>query len=151
VLRKKSISTQKVQLSRVRLTKTVTFEPQLEGFVAHRSCRGPETRVLCRDSSLQEKRSRALIPALISAAPHYGLRYGFDSATGDFQRLRGRAPPVSSLRSCMGRSFTAVTRGRDFRGSKRRERQRAFATLCAPAVKASCPEHSPAVSKRQAF
>ena len=44
------------------------------------------------------------------AAPHYGLRYGSALATGDFQRLRGRPPLVSPLKSCMGRSFTAVTR-----------------------------------------
>jgi hypothetical protein len=37
-----------------------------------------------------------LDPALMSAAPHYGLRYGFAPATGNFQRLRG--------------PFTAVTR-----------------------------------------
>src|SRR6266851_4139045 len=46
----------------------------------------------------------------MSAAPHYGLRYGSAPATGDFQRLRGRPPLVSPLKSCMGRSFTAVTR-----------------------------------------
>jgi hypothetical protein len=40
-----------------------------------------------------------LIPAFISTAPHYGLRYGFGSATGDFQRLRGRPPLVSPLKS----------------------------------------------------
>ena len=45
------------------------------------------------------------------AAPHYGLRYGCDSSTGDFQRLRGRPPLVSPLKLCMRRSFTAVTRG----------------------------------------
>jgi hypothetical protein len=39
---------------------------------------------------------------------HYGLRYGLASATGDFQRLRGRPPLVSHLKSRMGRSFTAV-------------------------------------------
>src|SRR6266436_3607398 len=49
-------------------------------------------------------------PALIIAAPHYGLRYGLAPATGNFQRLRGRPPLVSPLKSCMGRSFTAVTR-----------------------------------------
>jgi hypothetical protein len=54
-------------------------------------------------------RSRSLNPALISAAPHYGLRYGCASATGNFQRLRGRPPLVSPLKSCMSRSFTAVT------------------------------------------
>jgi hypothetical protein len=53
--------------------------------------------------------SRCLNPALISAAPHYGLRYGSTPATGNFQRLRGRPPLVSPLKSCMGRSFTAVT------------------------------------------
>jgi len=47
-------------------------------------------------------------PALILVPPHYGLRYGFASATGDFQRLRGRPPLVSPLKSCMRRSFTAV-------------------------------------------
>jgi hypothetical protein len=41
--------------------------------------------------------------------PRYGLRYGFASATGNFQRLRGRPPLVSPLKSCMGRSFTAET------------------------------------------
>src|SRR6266851_2094075 len=46
----------------------------------------------------------------MSAAPHYGLRYGSAPATGDFQRLRGRPPLVSPLKSCMSRSFTAVTR-----------------------------------------
>jgi hypothetical protein len=52
----------------------------------------------------------AIVPcirALISAAPHYGLRYGSAPATGNFQRLRGRPPLVSPLKSCMGRSFTA--------------------------------------------
>jgi hypothetical protein len=54
--------------------------------------------------------SRCLDPALMSAAPHYGLRYGSVPATGNFQRLRGRSPLVSPLKSCMRRSFTAVTR-----------------------------------------
>jgi len=49
-------------------------------------------------------------PAFIFAPPHYGLRYGFASATWDFQLLRGRPPLVSPVKSCMGRSFTAVTR-----------------------------------------
>jgi hypothetical protein len=49
-------------------------------------------------------------PALISTAPHYGLRYGSAPATGNFQRFRGRPPLVSPLKSCMGRSFTAVVR-----------------------------------------
>jgi hypothetical protein len=44
----------------------------------------------------------------MSAAPLYGLRYGFVLATGDLQRLRGRPPLVSPLESCMGRSSTAV-------------------------------------------
>jgi hypothetical protein len=43
----------------------------------------------------------------MSAAPHYGLRYGSAPATGNFQRLRGRPPLVSPLKSCMRRSFTA--------------------------------------------
>jgi hypothetical protein len=59
-----------------------------------------------------EQLSQCLDPALISAAPHYGLRYGCAPATGNFQRLRGRPPLVSPLKSCMGRSFTAVTRVR---------------------------------------
>jgi hypothetical protein len=42
--------------------------------------------------------------------PRYGLRYGSVPATGNFQRLRGRPPLVSLFKSCMGRSFTAVTR-----------------------------------------
>jgi len=46
----------------------------------------------------------------IGVFSHYGLRYGSAPATGDFQRLRGRPPLVSPLKSCMGRSFTAVTR-----------------------------------------
>src|SRR6202023_1763368 len=53
---------------------------------------------------------RCLDPTFMSAAPHYGLRYGCAPATGNFQRLRGRPPLVSPLKSCMGRSFTAVTR-----------------------------------------
>ena len=52
--------------------------------------------------------SRCLNPALISAAPHYGLRYGSAPASGNFQRLRGRPPLVSPLKSCMRRSSTAV-------------------------------------------
>src|SRR5207237_1392604 len=61
-------------------------------------------------NSLYEQLSRWLDPALISVAPHYGLHYGFAPATGNFQRLRGRPPLVSPLKSCMRRSFTAVTR-----------------------------------------
>jgi hypothetical protein len=49
-------------------------------------------------------------PTLVLAPPHYGLRYGSAPATENFQRLRGRPPLVSPLKSCMGRSFTAVTR-----------------------------------------
>src|SRR5712692_4852662 len=63
-----------------------------------------------RENFAIRRLSRCLDPALISAAPHYGLRYGCAPATGDFQRLRGRPPLVSPLKSCMGRSFTAVTR-----------------------------------------
>ena len=64
--------------------------------------RGPDSQY--------ETLSQCLDPALISAAPHYGLRYGCAPATGNFQRLRGRPPLVSPLKSCIGRSFTAVTR-----------------------------------------
>jgi hypothetical protein len=46
---------------------------------------------------------------LHDTAPHYGLRYGPVPATGNFQRLRGPPPLVSPLKSCMRRSFTAVT------------------------------------------
>src|SRR6266853_6596300 len=63
-----------------------------------------------RENFAIRRLSRCLDPALISAAPHYGLRYGCAPAAGDFQRLRGRPPLVSPLKSCMGRSFTAVTR-----------------------------------------
>lgn len=31
------------------------------------------------------------------AVPHYGLRYGFASAIGNFQLLRGRPPLLSAL------------------------------------------------------
>ena len=54
-----------------------------------------------------ERLSQCSDQALILVAPHYGLRYGFASATGDFQRLRGRPPLVSPLKLCMRRSFTA--------------------------------------------
>jgi len=43
--------------------------------------------------------------------PRYGLRFGFASATGNFQRLGGRPPLVSPLKSCMGRSFTGGNTG----------------------------------------
>jgi len=56
-----------------------------------------------RENFAIRRLSRCLDPALISAAPHYGLRYGCAPATGDFQRLRGRPPLVSPLKSCMGR------------------------------------------------
>jgi hypothetical protein len=36
--------------------------------------------------------------ALIFVTLHYGLRYGFAPATGNFQRLRGRPPLVSPLK-----------------------------------------------------
>src|SRR5215469_1385049 len=51
-----------------------------------------------------------VLPVPEFSAPHYGLRYGCAPATGNFQRLRGRPPLVSPLKSCIGRSFTAVTR-----------------------------------------
>jgi hypothetical protein len=35
---------------------------------------------------------------LRDTAPHYGLRYGPAPATGNFQRLRGRPPLVSSFK-----------------------------------------------------
>jgi hypothetical protein len=41
---------------------------------------------------------------------HYGSRYGLAPATGNFQRPRGRPLLISPLKSCMSRSFTAVTR-----------------------------------------
>ena len=46
------------------------------------------------------KPSRCLNPALISASPHYGLRYGSIPATGNFQRL------TRSTASC--KSFKVV-------------------------------------------
>lgn len=58
-----------------------------------------------------EERVAGFNPALTSTAPHYGLRYGFASATGDFQRLRGRPPLVNPLKSCIGRSFAGGNRG----------------------------------------
>src|ERR1700674_411487 len=61
-------------------------------------------------NSRYQRLSQCSDPTLILAAPHYGLRYGSAPATGNFQRLRGRPPLVSPLKSCMGRSFTAVTR-----------------------------------------
>jgi hypothetical protein len=42
--------------------------------------------------------------------PHYGLRYGFAPDTGNLQRLGGHPLLVSPLKSCMDRSFTAMTR-----------------------------------------
>src|SRR6266849_1762364 len=47
----------------------------------------------------------AIDPSPFRLFSRYGLRYGFASATGNFQRLRGRPPLVSPLKS-----FTAVTR-----------------------------------------
>ena len=66
----------------------------------------PHLPKFCSRDSRCEQLSQCGIPA----APHYGLRYGSVPATGNFQRLRGRPPLVSPLKSCMGRSFTAVTR-----------------------------------------
>jgi hypothetical protein len=72
-----------------------------------------------RGRNLRDQRlSQCSDLTLIMAAPHYGLHYGSAPATGDFQRLRGRSPLVSPLKSCMGRSFTAMTR---FLKSKRVE------------------------------
>ena len=45
-----------------------------------------------------------LDPALMSAAPRYGLRYGSVPATGNFQRLRGR-PPLKSFKVVYGPFF----------------------------------------------
>ncbi len=79
-----------------RFILSVSLNPQFPEFVA-------ETRGASSCHS-------AWIPTLISAVAHYGLRYGSAPATGNLQRLRGRPPLVSPLKSCMGRSFTAVTR-----------------------------------------
>ena len=54
--------------------------------------------------------------------PRYGMRYGFAPATADFQRLRGRPPLVSPLKSCMSRSFTAVDGRFGRRGSRSKKR-----------------------------
>ena len=61
-------------------------------------------------NSRYQRLSECSDPTLILATRHYGLRYGLAPATGNFQRLRGRPPLVSPLKSCMSRSFTAVTR-----------------------------------------
>ena len=71
----------------------------------------PFSRIRGRDSRY-EQLSQCLDAALISAALHYGLPYGCSPATGNFQRLRGRPPLVSPLKSCRGCSFTAVAMGR---------------------------------------
>jgi hypothetical protein len=60
-------------------------------------------------NSRYQRLSQCSDPTLILATPHYGLRYGSAPATGNFQRLTGRPPLVSPLKSCMRRSFTAVT------------------------------------------
>jgi hypothetical protein len=79
--------------------------------VRHRCTRRMSRLIVDNSERLVEHARIARIdPALIIAAPRYGLRYGFSSATGNFQRLRGRPPLVSPLKSCVGRSFTAVTR-----------------------------------------
>jgi len=70
----------------------------------------PASRISIGYDQIVGCHGRGLDPALISDAPHYGLRYGCAPATGNVQRLRGRPPLVSPLKSCMGRSFTAVTR-----------------------------------------
>jgi hypothetical protein len=59
-------------------------------------------------TGIRPRGSQASILPSNWAAPHYGLRYGSASATGDFQLLRGRPPLVSLLKSCMGRSFTGL-------------------------------------------
>jgi hypothetical protein len=64
----------------------------------------------------------------MSAAPHYGLRYGSAPATGDFQRLRGRPPLVSPLKSCM--TFTAVTRVQIPSGTPNQYLTGELSTLC---------------------
>jgi hypothetical protein len=78
----------------------------------------PFSRIRGRDSRY-EQLSQCLDAALISAALHYGLRYGCAPATGNFQRLRGR-PPVaqsSELRSLPGQLSCRASFG-DVRGDK---------------------------------
>ena len=62
---------------------------------------------------------RCLDPTFMSAAPHYGLRYGCAPATGNFQRLRGRSPVAQSseLRSLPGQLSCRASFG-DVRGDK---------------------------------
>ena len=80
---------------------------------------------------------------LMSAAPHYGLRYGSVPATGNFQRLRGRPPLVSPLKSCMRRSFTRFQRAK---------RPGCCSELCALcAVSSLCPSPLDGVRFRQLF
>src|ERR1700687_1225468 len=77
--------------------------------------------------------------------PHYGLRYGSAPATGNFQRLRGRPPLVSPLKSCMGRSFTAVTRVQIPSGTPNLSttcRDLSFSALRCSTVKAVSPQES---------
>jgi hypothetical protein len=87
---------------------------------------------------------RCLNPILMSAASHYGLRYGSAPATGDFQRLRGRPPLVNPLKSCLGRSFTAMPQ------TKRIRRESGH---CRPrrAVSFLCPSQLDVVRFRQLF
>jgi len=68
------------------------------------------------DAALAERQERKLllfkskIVDQSSRLPHYGLRYGFVLATGNFQLLRGRPPLLSALELGLSRSFTAQTR-----------------------------------------
>ena len=77
-----SSSCQYGSMSRCRFMRSVSLGPHFPKFVA-------ETRGASSCHS-----------AWIPAAPHYGLRYGCAPATGNFQRLRGRPPLVSPLKSC---------------------------------------------------
>src|SRR5260370_13164889 len=61
-------------------------------------------------------------PALIAlgnlkpGSPEFNLWVGGSApASGNFQRLRGRPPLVSPLKSYIGRSFTAVTTSKSLR------------------------------------
>jgi hypothetical protein len=56
--------------------------------------------------------------------PRYGLRYGLASATGNFQRLRGRPPLVSPLKSLYGPFFHGVNTGSNPVGGRIRFRAR---------------------------
>ena len=94
--------------SHLRLAETVNVVLPVHTFSLVES---PFSKIRGRDSRY-EQLSQCLDAALISAALHYGLPYGCSPATGNFQQLRGRPPLVSPLKSCMGRSFTAVAMGR---------------------------------------